>query len=118
MSWRSTAPRAVLATALCAGLGVWVWLWSWSPEAFEHRFRHRVHEGMTLGEAEAVLGKGEFRKRGITEFRGNPEGNRRVIVVEQGTEFYLWRQGEMEIWLGFLNGRLVHKFIYANPPVL
>jgi hypothetical protein len=52
--------------------------------------------------------------RGITEFRGNPEGDWRVLVVKEDTEFYLWRQGEMEIWLGFLDGRLVHKFFYVS----
>jgi hypothetical protein len=107
MRWRTTA--------LCAVLGAWVWLWWWSPLAFELRFRHRVHEGMTLGEVEAVLGKGEFRESGLTEFRGNPEDDRRVLVVKEDTEFYLWRRDGMEIWLGFLDGRVVHKFFYANP---
>src|SRR6478672_6926063 len=55
MNWRTTA--------LFAALGAWVWLWWCSPLAFEIRFRHRIHPGMTLAEAEAVLGKGEFRKR-------------------------------------------------------
>ena len=107
MNWKTTA--------LCGVLGAWAWLWLWSPLACERCFRHRVHEGMTLGEAEAVLGKGEFRKSGVTEFRGNPEGDWQVLVVEEDTEFYLWRRGEMEIWLGFLDGRLVHKFFYADP---
>jgi len=106
MSWRTTTLFGVL------GAGVWLWLWS--PLAFERHFRHGVHEGMTLGEAEAVLGKGELRKKGITEFRGNPEDDCRVIVVKKDTEFYRWRRGGMEIWLGFLDGRLVHKFFYID----
>ena len=107
MNWRTIS--------LAAMVGAWVWLWSWSPLAFQDRFRHGLHEGMTLGEAEAVLGKGEFRTRGRTEFRGNPEGDWGVMVVKEDTEFYLWRRDGMEIWLGFLDGRLVHKFFYANP---
>ena len=112
--------KAVLLVACslvaALALGAWLWLSLWSPSAFERHFRQRIHEGMTLGEAEAVLGKGEYRKRGISEHRGSPGGDWRVIVVEGDTEFYVWRRGRLEIWLGFLNGKLAHKFFYAPNP--
>src|SRR5262245_57311726 len=97
-------------------LGAWLWLSLWSPSAFERHFRHRIHGGMTLAEAEAVLGKGEYRKRGISEYRGSPGGDWKEIVIEGDTEFYVWRRGRFEIWLGFLNGRLANKFFYAPYP--
>ena len=116
MSWRRTGLAAFfLAAALAAGAWLWLRLGPGSPSAFERHLRH-VHEGMTLGEAEAVLGKGEYRRRGMTEHAGRPPGDWREIVVEGDTEFYLWRHGRLEIWLGFRNGRLVHRFFYPPRP--
>src|SRR5262245_4892569 len=113
---RKTA-LAVVLLVVALGLGGWLWLrlGPGSPSAFERRLSY-VHEGRTLEEAEAVLGKGEYRRRGMTEHAGRPPGDWREIVVEGDTEFYLWRRGRLEIWLGFLDGRLVHRFFYAPNP--
>src|SRR5262245_2834758 len=107
---------AALAAALvaAAALGAWLWLCPWTATALEYRYRYRLRGGMTLGEVEAVLGEGEYRPRGISQRRGQwGDGHWTEIVVEGDTEFYLWKQGEMEVWVGFLDGRLVHKWFHA-----
>jgi hypothetical protein len=86
----------------------------WTVTQFERDYRHHVHAGMMLEEVEAVLGKGEHRPNGMREHRGKSgDGNWRETAVEGDTEFYAWQRGPMRIWVGFRDGKVVHKCLDA-----
>src|SRR5262249_7500858 len=123
MSRRKGALASLAALAVLAVLGAWMWYREdgkrypdcpWTGTKFEWDYRYRVHDGMTLEEVEAVLGEGKYRPNGMREYRGTwGDGNWREIVVEGDTEFYVCSRGPMKIWVGFRDGKVVHKWFHV-----
>jgi hypothetical protein len=78
---------------------------TWS--VFEWRYRYRVRVGMTLGEAEAVLGPATKQASPPTLQPDKP--------AVQGSEFYFWSEpgaviGGAVIWVGLRDGRICDKW--------
>ncbi len=85
---------------------VWCGCCPTSLTLFEWNYRYRIHAGMTLEEAESILGPGS-KRQSPPRTADSP--------VTQGDEFYVWKGGDgilvggLEIWVGVREGRFVTR---------
>jgi hypothetical protein len=72
---------------------------------FEWQYRYRIHVGMPLRDAEAILGpaKAEEAPPGLRHDDG-------IRPVVQGEQFYVWEKDGMEIWVGVRGGVICAKY--------
>lgn len=72
---------------------------------YEWQYRYRIRIGMTLSEAESVLGSAtkEQAQPGLRYDDG-------IRAAVQGDEFYVWERSGMEIWVGVRDGKICDKW--------
>jgi len=98
----------VLTAALVASLAALSWHQS-CPETgtiFEWKCRHRIHRGMTLAEAERVLGQGKREPS-----PSQPTVFTASFRLERGDELYSWEKDGLMLWVGFHEGRVCGKWL-------
>ncbi len=110
--WLLAARRVVLGMALVLVLlpfSFWVCCPT-TGSLFEWKYRYRVRVGMTVGEVEAILGRGERQ-----EWVGwTPDGEGGMVPFVRGDEFLLWEEDGLEIWTGIRDGKVCDKQFWAS----
>jgi hypothetical protein len=86
-------------------LGTWIGfcvLFCETGTVFEFKCRYFVRIGMTMEEAESVLGKAEEESR-------PPESQTGPLV--SGDKYFVWGQGSVELYVGVRNGIICSKWV-------
>jgi hypothetical protein len=74
---------------------------------FEWNYRYRIKVGMTLKQAEGILGP-------ATKVDRPPETAQGPVIG--GDEFYQWRNDDLAIYVGIRDGKVCDKF-FVFPPL-
>jgi len=70
----------------------------------------RIHNGMSLGDVEKILGKGTQKTESEVPSLRDEKDVRKAV---EGKEFYDWRfKDDEDIWIGVSDGRVISKYYY------